>query len=128
MNNTPYIRYFLAHILQFQFYQHLCQIANQNQPNDDLYRCNFEGNINVGTELKKMLRRVFKLIQLSDWLIVPTIHLKTRIRKGSSQNWKQTMHQFLGTSQFDVKVNFQTGVHFPDGRRLYTDLCGIRMR
>ena len=60
VNNTPYIRYFLAHILQFQFYQHLCQIANQNQPDKDLYRCNFEGNIDVGIELKKMLRRAFR--------------------------------------------------------------------
>ena len=112
MNNTPYIRYFLAHILQFQFYQHLCQIANQNQSKQELYRCNLVGNVEVGTELTKMLRLVFKFILSFDWLIEDRHfcvgNLKTNLSKGSSQNWKKTMHQFLGSSQFNVKASKMT--------------------
>ena len=31
-SNTPYIRYFLAHILQFQFYEHMCVASGQFDP------------------------------------------------------------------------------------------------
>ena len=33
-SNTPYIRYFLAHILQFQFYEHMCIKSGQFDPKD----------------------------------------------------------------------------------------------
>ena len=33
-SNTPYIRYFLAHILQFQFYEHMCTKSGQFDPKD----------------------------------------------------------------------------------------------
>ena len=31
-NNTPYIRYFVSFILQFQFYEHMCIEAGQYNP------------------------------------------------------------------------------------------------
>jgi peptidyl-dipeptidase A len=50
--NTPYARYFLARILQFQFYQAACKQAGWTGP---LHRCNFRGNKEVGRRLNEML-------------------------------------------------------------------------
>lgn len=50
--NTPYSRYFLARILQFQFYRALCREAGFSGP---LYRCSFYGSKAAGDKLNKML-------------------------------------------------------------------------
>jgi peptidyl-dipeptidase A len=50
--NTPYSRYFLARILQFQFYRALCREAGFTGP---LYRCSFYGSKAAGDKLNKML-------------------------------------------------------------------------
>ena len=50
--NVPYARYFLARLLQFQFYQSACEIAGWNGP---LHRCSFYGNREVGAKLDAML-------------------------------------------------------------------------
>ncbi len=50
--NVPYARYFLAHILQFQFHRALCREAGNKGP---LNRCSIYGNKQVGERLKKML-------------------------------------------------------------------------
>ncbi|MFN0084138.1 MAG: M2 family metallopeptidase [Blastocatellia bacterium] len=50
--NTPYARYFLAHILQFQFHRALCREAGYKGP---LNRCSVYGNKQVGEKLKAML-------------------------------------------------------------------------
>ena len=50
--NTPYTRYFLAAILQFQFYQSLCEAAGHRGP---LYRCSFYGSAEAGHKLQAML-------------------------------------------------------------------------
>jgi peptidyl-dipeptidase A len=50
--NTPYTRYFLAHILQFQFHRALCKEAGFTGP---LYRCSIYGNKAAGAKLAKML-------------------------------------------------------------------------
>lgn len=50
--NTPYSRYFLAHILQFQFFRDMCKMAGHEGP---LHRCSFYGDKEVGAKLKKML-------------------------------------------------------------------------
>ena len=50
--NTPYTRYFLARILQFQFYKAACDAAGWKGP---LHRCSFYGNKDVGTKLNAML-------------------------------------------------------------------------
>ena len=49
---VPYTRYFLARILQFQFYQAACQTAGWTGP---LHRCSFYGNKAVGAKLNTML-------------------------------------------------------------------------
>ncbi len=50
--NTPYTRYFLARILQFQFYKAACDQAGWDGP---LHRCSFYGNEEVGEKLNAML-------------------------------------------------------------------------
>ena len=50
--NTPYARYFLARILQFQFYKAACDQAGWTGP---LHRCSFYGNKAVGERLNAML-------------------------------------------------------------------------
>src|SRR5215471_17981301 len=51
-SNTPYTRYFLARILQFQFHRALCQAAGIQGP---LHRCSIYKNKVAGERLNKML-------------------------------------------------------------------------
>ena len=50
--NTPYMRYFLAHVLQFQFHRALCRKAGHQGP---LYECSIYGNKEAGEALRSML-------------------------------------------------------------------------
>jgi peptidyl-dipeptidase A len=50
--NVPYTRYFLAHILQFQFHRALCRAAGETGP---LYRCSVYANEAAGEKLARML-------------------------------------------------------------------------
>lgn len=50
--NTPYTRYFLARILQFQFHRSLCEIAGDKGP---VHRCSIYGNKEAGERLNAML-------------------------------------------------------------------------
>jgi peptidyl-dipeptidase A len=72
--NTPYTRYFLSHILQFQFYKSLCDAAGHKGP---LYECNFGGNPEAGKRYWAMLS------------------------KGSSQPWQKTMKELTGGEKMD---------------------------
>jgi peptidyl-dipeptidase A len=49
---TPYLRYFLSHVYQFQFYRALCREAGHQGP---LHACSFEGSKPAGEKLKAML-------------------------------------------------------------------------
>lgn len=74
--NTPYTRYFLSHILQFQFYKALCDASGYKGP---LYECSFYGNKVAGQKFWSMLD------------------------KGASQPWPQTMKQLTGSERVDAK-------------------------
>jgi len=50
--NTPYMRYFLARIYQFQFYRALCRESGFQGP---LNRCTYFGSKQAGAKLNKML-------------------------------------------------------------------------
>lgn len=50
--NVPYTRYFLARLLQFQFYKAACDQAGWKGP---LHRCSFYDNKEVGAKLNAML-------------------------------------------------------------------------
>jgi peptidyl-dipeptidase A len=50
--STPYMRYFLAAILQFQFHRSLCAAAGDDEP---LHRCSIYGSKEAGARLEEML-------------------------------------------------------------------------
>jgi peptidyl-dipeptidase A len=50
--NVPYTRYFLAHVLQFQFHRALCREAGYTGP---LNRCSIYGSTAAGDRLNRML-------------------------------------------------------------------------
>ena len=75
--NTPYTRYFLSHVLQFQFYKALCDAAGYQGP---LYECSFAGNKAAGEKFWAMLS------------------------KGNSQPWQQTMKELTGGEQMDASA------------------------
>ncbi|MGY0558337.1 M2 family metallopeptidase [Lysobacter sp. A421] len=75
--NTPYTRYFLAHVLQFQFYKSLCDAAGYTGP---LHECSFYGNKAAGEKLQAMLS------------------------KGASQPWQQTLKELTGGEQMDASA------------------------
>ncbi|HEY7964587.1 MAG TPA: M2 family metallopeptidase [Steroidobacteraceae bacterium] len=51
--NTPYMRYFLSVILQFQFHKALCAAAGNHGP---LYECSNYGNAAAGAKFAQMLQ------------------------------------------------------------------------
>lgn len=73
--NTPYTRYFLSHVLQFQFYKALCDASGHTGP---LYECSFYGNKAAGEKFWAMLE------------------------KGNSQPWQQTLKELTGGEQMDA--------------------------
>ncbi len=75
--NTPYTRYFLSHILQFQFYKGLCDAAGYKGP---LYNCSFYGNKVAGQRFWAMLE------------------------KGASQPWQATLKELTGTEKMDASA------------------------
>jgi peptidyl-dipeptidase A len=70
--NTPYTRYFLARILQFQFYEAACRQAGWTGP---LHRCSFYNNKEVGRRLNAMLEM------------------------GKSRPWPDALEAFAGTRE-----------------------------
>lgn len=50
--STPYTRYFLAHILQFQFHRDLCAASGYEGP---LHRCSIYASEEAGSRLQEML-------------------------------------------------------------------------
>ena len=75
--NTPYTRYFLSHVLQFQFYKSLCDAAGHKGP---LYECSFYGNKEAGAKYQAMLS------------------------KGASQPWQKTLKELTGGEKMDASA------------------------
>jgi peptidyl-dipeptidase A len=73
-NNVPYLRYFLAHVLQFQFYEAACRQAGWEGP---LHRCTVYGNEEVGRRFNEMMEM------------------------GASRPWPDALEAFAGTRQMD---------------------------
>jgi peptidyl-dipeptidase A len=74
--SVPYTRYFLARILQFQFFKAACDIAGWHGP---LHRCSFYGNHEVGRRLNEMLAL------------------------GLSRPWPEAIRTFTGTSEISAE-------------------------
>ena len=75
--NVPYMRYFLARILQFQFQRALCREAGYSGP---LHRCSIYGNKAAGEKLNKMLTM------------------------GQSKQWQEALEALTGEKQMDASA------------------------
>jgi peptidyl-dipeptidase A len=73
--NTPYTRYFLARILQFQFHKAMCEASGHQGP---LHTCSIYGNKAAGERLRAMLAL------------------------GASKPWPEALHALTGTRQMDA--------------------------
>ncbi|NNC77949.1 MAG: M2 family metallopeptidase [Woeseiaceae bacterium] len=75
--NTSYTRYFLAHILQFQFQRALCETAGHD---GELQACSIYGNKEAGDRLWSMLE------------------------SGASEPWQDTLEKLTGTREMDASA------------------------
>jgi peptidyl-dipeptidase A len=76
-SNTPYSRYFLAHILQFQFHRALCKAAGFNGP---LAECSIYGSQEAGKRLAAMMIL------------------------GASRTWQEALSELTGTREMDASA------------------------
>lgn len=74
---VPYTRYFLARLLQFQFYEAACKQSGWKGP---LHRCSFYGNKAVGRKLDAMLQM------------------------GASKPWPDALQVFTGSREMSGKA------------------------
>jgi peptidyl-dipeptidase A len=75
--NTPYARYFLAHILQFQFHRALCVAAGHEGP---LHSCSIYGSKEAGEKLRAMLAM------------------------GASKPWPDALEKLTGNREMDASA------------------------
>ena len=75
--NVSYTRYFLAHILQFQFHESLCEIAGNKEA---LHRCSIVGSKAAGKALNDMLEM------------------------GLSRPWQEAMQTMTGKPDMDASA------------------------
>ncbi len=75
--NTPYMRYFLAAIYQFQFHRALCKAAGYTGP---LYKCSIYGSKAAGAKLEAMLEM------------------------GASKPWPEALKAVSGETQADASA------------------------
>ena len=73
--NTPYLRYFIARILQFQFHKALCDAAGFKGP---LYECSIFNSKEAGQKLINLLS------------------------KGASQPWQKTLEEMTGSPKMSA--------------------------
>lgn len=73
--NVPYMRYFLAHILQFQFHRSLCEAAGHKGP---LHTCSIYGSKEAGAKLQALLAL------------------------GASQPWQDALEAMTGSREMDA--------------------------
>jgi peptidyl-dipeptidase A len=76
-NNTPYTRYFLARIYQFQFYRAACAQAGWKGP---LHRCSVYGDKAVGAKFNAMMEM------------------------GASKPWPEAMQTFTGETRTEASA------------------------
>ncbi|HRX73892.1 MAG TPA: M2 family metallopeptidase [Hyphomonas sp.] len=75
--NTPYLRYFLSFVMQFQFHKAACEQAGWDGP---LHRCSIYDNKEVGERFNEMLEA------------------------GMSRPWPETLEKFTGTREMDASA------------------------
>ncbi len=98
--NVPYARYFLARLLQFQFYRGLCRAAGHTGP---MYRCSFYGNKEAGEKLRAMLQ----LGQSRPWPeALKAITGEERIDGGALMEYFAPLKQWLDAQNRGQKVGW----------------------
>lgn len=75
--NVPYTRYFIAHVLQFQFHKALCDAAGFKGP---LHECSIYNSKEAGAKLQTMLAA------------------------GASKPWQDVLEEAIGTRQMDASA------------------------
>jgi peptidyl-dipeptidase A len=97
--NTPYARYFLAFILQFQFHKALCQAAGHTAP---LHECSVFGSTVAGKKFAAMLQA------------------------GASEPWSETMEKLTGTRHMDgsAMIEYFTPLMVWLGKQNENQTCG----
>ncbi|HKY92391.1 MAG TPA: M2 family metallopeptidase [Nevskiaceae bacterium] len=75
--NTPYTRYFLSFVVQFQFQKALCEASGFKGP---LHECDIYGNAEAGKRFREMLAL------------------------GSSQPWALTLEKLTGSNRMDASA------------------------
>ncbi|MFT5454332.1 MAG: peptidyl-dipeptidase A [Myxococcota bacterium] len=75
--NTPYMRYFLAAVLQFQFHRAMCERAGHEGP---LHTCSVYGSKEAGTAMRELLAL------------------------GASKPWPDALEAMTGTRQADASA------------------------
>uniref|UniRef100_H3D5P0 Angiotensin-converting enzyme n=1 Tax=Tetraodon nigroviridis TaxID=99883 RepID=H3D5P0_TETNG len=75
--NTPYIRYFVSFILQFQLHEKLCEAANHTGP---LHRCDIYRSAEAGAILKNILQA------------------------GSSKAWPDVLQDAIGVNKLNASA------------------------
>ncbi|XP_032891036.1 angiotensin-converting enzyme isoform X3 [Amblyraja radiata] len=75
--NTPYIRYFVSFILQFQFHKALCNVSGHTGP---LHQCDIYKSLDAGQKLSNALK------------------------VGSSVRWQDVLQEFTGTDKMDASA------------------------
>ncbi|CAF1419757.1 unnamed protein product [Rotaria sordida] len=76
-SNVPYLRYFIAHILQFQFYRAMCRLQGVTKR---LHMCDIYGNKYVGEKFKEMLGM------------------------GNSKSWSEILENFTGENKLESQA------------------------
>jgi peptidyl-dipeptidase A len=74
--NTPYLRYFYAHVLQFQFHDALCKASGHEGP---LHTCSIYGSKEAGQKMSAMLAM------------------------GASKPWPDALEKVTGTRQMNAE-------------------------
>lgn len=75
--NVEYVRYFVSHVLQFQFFKHMCSHVGVFTK-DNLYTCDFHKNTDAGKELMKLLQA------------------------GSSDSWENILNEFIKSDKMSL--------------------------
>lgn len=75
--NVPYTRYFIAHILQFQFHKALCEAAGFTGP---LHECSIYNSKEAGKKLQTLLSA------------------------GASKPWQDVLEESIGTREMDASA------------------------
>lgn len=77
---TPYSRYFVSHLHQFQFYKALCKLSDHKGP---LHKCDFYDSKAAGAQLKKTLKL------------------------GASKHWKYALEELTGERALNTNALFE---------------------